>query len=106
MSKDLTEALRQAMGKTAVEGRSTYAPKSLPQAADPAPIPARTGTSRSALPATDGQADFVEIDYALREHYDERPIRSSDGLWTWFIAPVKTIHLEGGGKMELKEPPQ
>ena len=105
MSKDLTEALREATGQTYYQAYTSWRPNSLPQAPTPAPIPPRTGAARSALPAAEGEFAFVESDYALREHYTQRVVRSSDGIWSFAIKPIKKIHLEGNATMEFKEPP-
>lgn len=57
----------------------------LPPAAERAPIPAARGVATYTAPATSAgggiASPLTEVDFALREYYEEG-IRSSDGLFT------------------------
>lgn len=66
----------------------------------------RSGARSTGYPGSKtGQFVFAETDAALREHYDERTIISSDGFFSFSYRPIKSIDLEGGNKATFKEPP-
>lgn len=63
MTKDLTEALRQASGQgCAAPSSTTYTPKQLPNVPVLPPIPPRSGSAKAQLPAApagDGGASGI-----------------------------------------------
>ncbi|PKO54934.1 MAG: hypothetical protein CVU28_08095 [Betaproteobacteria bacterium HGW-Betaproteobacteria-21] len=51
-----------------------------------------------------GSGSFVEQDYTAREHWPERSVATSDGVFTVIWPPTKKLVGEGGQTIELKEP--
>ena len=69
---------------------------------------ARPGTVTTGRPSTTSSTSsspFAEKDYAQREHYADRALTSSDGVFTLVWSPIKSILLEGNVRATFKEPP-
>jgi hypothetical protein len=106
MTKDLTDALRQASGQgCAAPPSTTYVPRALPNVPELPPLPPRSGTATAQLPAsTESGGGFEESNYLLRQCWDDLPLMTADGLFTLVIRPIKQIALVGGTAALFKEP--
>ena len=96
MANDLKAALESLVGATA--GWSPL--EKIP------PVGRRPGSIGvgSAAGTSAGSDSFVEEDYAAREHYAERVLRTSDGVFSIAWKPTKRLFGKGGTTIELKEP--
>lgn len=68
------------------------------------PRPGGKGVGR---PASGGAAlELVEEDASTRQYYDTPIVlRTSDGLFTIEVRPIKQVNLRGGIQFRLAEPP-
>lgn len=71
------------------------------------PVGGRPGTKTTGRPSAGGgtSGSFVEADFALREYYAERNIRSTDGVFVMRFKPIKKVVGDDGRTLEFKEPP-
>ena len=68
------------------------------------PRPGGKGVGRPASGAA--ALELVEEDASTRQYYDTPVVlRTSDGLFTIEVLPIKQVNLRGGTQLRLAEPP-
>lgn len=67
----------------------------------------RTGATSIGKPSSGAgaQAGLAESDYTLREYWPVQVMRTSDGVLTFEVEPIKAVMLDSGYPFTFKEPP-
>lgn len=64
----------------------------------------RAGETSVGKPSTGTSTGFAESDYTLREYWPVQVLRTSDGLLTFEVEPIKAVTLDSGNQFTFREP--